>query len=163
MSEANRTQTRRRGQAHHNYIHGLSGSPEYRLWNGMKQRCHSPHARHYAYYGGRGIAVCQEWRDSFLAFYQHVGPRPTDKHQLDRIDNDGDYEPGNVRWVLPAKQQRNRRSTHLLTYDGVTLCVTDWAERVGMSRAALDFRLRAGWTLEQALTTPMQPGKRPQA
>jgi hypothetical protein len=88
-------------------------SAEYRAWVSMNTRCHNPRCRNYAYYGGRGITVFPAWRSvnaggSFLAFFAHIGPRPSRKHSVDRINNDGNYEPGNVRWATPIEQRANR-------------------------------------------------------
>ena len=91
-------------------VHAATGSPEYVAWTSMKRRCMDPNATGFKNYGGRGIKVCDEWLNDFTAFYDHVGPRPTSKHSLDRIDNDGDYEPGNVRWATSQAQAKNRRN-----------------------------------------------------
>src|SRR5262249_60827665 len=84
-------------------------TPEYRAWANMKTRCYAPSYRGYHNYGGRGIRVCDEWRNSFEAFYAHVGPRPSAQHSIDRIDNGGDYEPRNVRWATRHEQQKKKR------------------------------------------------------
>lgn len=89
--------------------HGMSNTPEFHAWVNAKRRCHNPRSQMYPHYGARGIEMCQEWRDSFEAFYQYVGPRPTNWHSLERIDNDGNYEPGNVRWATKSEQSINQR------------------------------------------------------
>lgn len=88
--------------------HGLYGTPTYISWRSMNSRCHNPKARGYEFWGGRGISVCDEWRDSFSAFHEYMGDRP-EGMSLDRIDNNGNYEPGNVRWATTAEQNRNKR------------------------------------------------------
>ena len=89
--------------------HGMYKSPEYRAWQNMRERCNNPKHPQFKDWGGRGITVCPEWMDSFEAFYADVGPRPGHRLSLDRIDNDGDYEPGNVRWATHSQQMKNRR------------------------------------------------------
>lgn len=90
--------------------HGLSREPEHNVWSGMIHRCHNPDSKDYKNYGGRGIVVCDEWRSSFQAFIEHIGRRPSDKHSIDRIDNDGNYEPGNVHWATRIEQNNNKRN-----------------------------------------------------
>ena len=92
-----------------NTKHGLSESPEYAIWVAMKQRCENESYPDFGNYGGRGIAVCSEWSASFAAFYRDVGPRPSPELSIDRIDNNGNYELGNVRWATRSQQQKNRR------------------------------------------------------
>lgn len=137
----------------------VSGTPEYRAWLNMIARCTHPHHEAYARYGGRGITVCPEWLESFERFVADVGPRPSHALSLERIDNARGYEPGNCRWATSVEQNRNRRSNRTLTYHGETRCLSEWAQRYGLSPALLTFRLRAGWELEQALST-VPRGKR---
>lgn len=90
--------------------HGMCKHPLYDTWNSMIQRCTNPKAMYYEYYGGRGISVCDEWLNSIEAFLEYVGPKPSATHSLDRWpNNDGDYEPGNVRWATPKEQRANQR------------------------------------------------------
>lgn len=89
--------------------HGLSQTPEYKCWQQIKARCLNPNHRAFPHYGGRGIIICPEWESDFLAFLEHVGPRPSPKHSLDRKDVEGDYEPGNVRWATDVEQNNNQR------------------------------------------------------
>jgi hypothetical protein len=90
--------------------HGMHKSPEFKAWWCARQRCEKPKVKCWPSYGGRGIRMCQEWTNSFLAFYLWVGPRPSPEHSIDRIDNDGNYEPGNVRWATKLQQSLNRRA-----------------------------------------------------
>lgn len=143
-----------------NLSHGKWGTPEYNSWAGMLRRCTTPTNPKYPEYGGRGIKVCQRWNESFQAFYDDMGPRPSSAHSLDRIDNDGDYEPSNCRWATRAEQQSNRRVNHLVTYNGETLTVKQWAEKMGISEVTLLGRLRSNWPVKRALTEPVRKRKR---
>jgi len=135
--------------------HGMWGTPERNVWNSMIQRCTNPNVRGYGCYGGRGVKVCQEWLDSFLAFYQCVGPRPSSRHTLERKNNDGDYEPGNVIWALPEEQYRNTRRNVRVPFAGKTMILIDWARETGLPPTTLWNRLfTLGWSVERALTTP---------
>lgn len=135
--------------------HGLSKIPEYRIWQGMKSRCHSPTEQTFSYYGGRGIVVCERWRQSFKAFIEDVGRRPSNEHTIERIDNDGNYEPGNVKWATHAEQVLNRRTTLKLTLHDQTKPLVEWAEITGIPYETLRSRIRDGWTDKKALTTPV--------
>lgn len=129
-------------------------SPEYRAWAMMLNRCTSKKEHLFRYYGGRGIKVCNRWL-SFANFFKDMGRRPSAEHSVDRIDNDGDYEPENCRWATDMQQSRNRRSNKWLTHDGVTLCLRDWSRRVGIHYNTIHGRLCCGWTVAEALTTPV--------
>lgn len=123
----------------------------------MKQRCYNPNNPNYHRYGGRGIRVCQRWRDSCAAFVADMGPRPSPKHTVDRIDNDGNYEPGNVRWATMKEQHRNRHDSRTYTHAGRTQSMGDWAKEAGMHRSTLEQRIkRLGWSFGKALTAPVQ-------
>lgn len=135
--------------------HGMTHTPEFHAWTAMKQRCSNPRNEQWDLYGGRGISVCAEWQGSFDAFFAHVGPRPTPDHSIDRIDDDGNYEPGNVRWATPEIQNRNRGRYNIrLTFRGETRCASEWADRFGLRRGLVYDRIqRLGWSVERALTT----------
>jgi hypothetical protein len=136
--------------------HGRAGTSLYKLWSEMKRRCNNPNSEKYANYGGRGIRVCDKWADSFEAFRQDVGPRPSSRHSLDRIDNNGDYEPGNVRWATPIEQANNTRCNRRLTFRGETATMAEWGRRVDISPVTLHMRLKRGWSVKRALTEPVR-------
>ena len=138
-------------------LHGLTRSPEYSAWAGMIGRCSNPRNPKWHRYGGRGISVCLEWRSSFLAFFQHIGPRPRVGLTLDRIDNDGNYEPGNVRWATRRQQQGNSCKAKPTLFRGEILPISEIARRVGLYPALINNRITAGWDVERAATTP--PGR----
>jgi hypothetical protein len=136
-----------------NRTHGRSLTREHLIWKGMIQRCCNPKNPGYPRYGGRGIGVCERWRNSFQDFFADVGEAPSAKHSLDRFpDNDGDYELGNVRWATQEQQTRNTRRNHWLTLRGETLTITDWSRRLGLTNGALIRRIKAGWPVERVLT-----------
>lgn len=118
----------------------------------MLSRCLNPNAPHYADYGGRGITVCERWRE-FSNFYADMGAKPPGL-TLERIDNDKGYSPENCRWATREEQARNRRSNRLITYEGVTATLAETARRVGMGVTTLRGRLDAGWSVEEAITKP---------
>lgn len=127
----------------------------------MIQRCHNPRHPKFRYWGGRGIIVAPEWRgiDGFDRFLEHIGPRPSPKHSVDRFPNkDGNYEPGNVRWATQSEQMRNTRITRMVVVDGVSAPLVDVAERTGINRDTLVQRLKRGISPEDAITAPVQPG-----
>ncbi|MFB6873719.1 hypothetical protein [Streptomyces sp. NPDC056323] len=144
--------------------HGQSSSRLYKIWRGMVRRTSDPNNPDYARYGGRGISVCEDWRKSFEAFARDMGKRP-EGMTLDRIDNDGNYEPSNCRWSTATEQARNKRSNRLLTYAGQTLPISVWAEHTGIRGHTISSRIRCGWSVERALTVPPQKRRvrRPQA
>lgn len=121
----------------------------------MKNRCYTTGTPYYKNYGGRGITVCEDWRNSYPAFLRDVGRRPGPSYTLDRIDNDGDYRPGNVRWVTRDVQNGNQRcSGSPLTLNGITKRMEDWATEYGVKKRTIIARLAYGWTVERAITTP---------
>lgn len=135
--------------------HGMKGTREYRAWQAMKNRCTLPSNRHWADYGGRGIKVCERWLDSFETFLEDVGPAPSEKHSIDRFpDTNGNYEPGNVRWATQREQCRNKRNNVVLTRNGESMTVVEWAERLGVKPGYLYKRVRRGWSDAAVLETP---------
>lgn len=140
-----------------NHRHGYYGTPEYKAWSGMIQRCTNPRNSSFVYYGGRGIKVFPAWLDDFTAFLRDVGERPSPLHSIDRYpDNDGDYEPGNVRWATDSEQIGNRRflgrrNAIVLSAGGQGLSVPELAAKIGVSPSAIYKRIRLGWTPEQLL------------
>lgn len=144
----------------HTIKHGAARSgrwtSEYVAWRGMKARCYMPNFPKFKDYGARGIRICDAWREDFAAFLEHVGPKPSPKHSIERIDNERGYEPGNVRWATPKEQARNRRSSFLVTHAGLTLTVAEWSERTGLPYETLRYRLKyKKWPTERALTAPL--------
>lgn len=117
--------------------HGYSNTPEYTAWIHMIERCYNPNCSEYKNYGARGITVCDAWRKSFEAFISDVGDRPGTEYSLDRINNNGDYEPGNVRWTTWDVQSKNRRGIVHVTVNGRTLCLTDWSREIGCSTTTI--------------------------
>lgn len=134
--------------------HGMSHTKEYEAWCSMNKRCYSPNNKEYQNYGGRGIAVCDEWRYDFVAFYDHIGPMPFPKATIDRINNELSYFPGNVKWSTQKEQARNRRNNTLLTHNGKTQSMSAWVEETGISRGAIQTRIKMGWPIDKVLTEP---------
>lgn len=132
--------------------HDLSSSPEYFVWRAMLTRCENPKYRYFHDYGGRGITVCERWH-SFGNFIGDMGRRPSDKYSIERIDNDLGYSPENCKWILRVRQNDNRRRSRYLTLNGETHLLTEWSRQTGISHPTLIYRLKAGWSVERALTT----------
>lgn len=129
----------------------------YRVWDGIIQRCCNPNAKNYRNYGGRGIRICNEWRENFSAFEEFCLSNGWEYGlQVDRIDNNKGYSPDNIQFVTRAENLRNKRTNHLITFLGETLCAADWCERFGISGSTLWRRLKSGWSIEDALTKPKQ-------
>lgn len=160
LSTRRNTDIKRRGCvscAHIKHGHCANGhnSKEHSIWSHMKARCYNPRKQFYANYGGRGITVCDRWRNSFEAFLADMGPRPSPAHSLDRIDNDGDYCPENCRWATHKEQARNTRRNNVLMFRGRSQCLTAWAAEIGISPLTLSARINKGWTTEDALCRPV--------
>jgi hypothetical protein len=128
-----------------------SRSPEYVTWMGIVARCTNPDHKDFKRYGGRGIGLYVPWRKDFAVFLHAVGEKPGPEYQIDRIKNNRGYEPGNVRWVIPLQQQRNRGNLRLITFNSQTKCLSEWAANLGISSEGLAYRLKC-WSKRKALT-----------
>lgn len=132
--------------------HGMSYSTEYSCWAAMKDRCLNLNSDNATNYGDRGITIFPEWIDSFWAFLDFIGPRPSAQHSVGRINNDGNYEPGNVRWESHKEQNNNTSGNVLVAFNGETMTISQWAEKTGIKAAILYDRLRNGWSPERMLS-----------
>jgi len=131
-------------------------SSEYTAWSAMKTRCYNKKRRDYKNYGGRGIRVCDEWLHDFEAFYQYIGARPSSKHSLDRIDNDKNYEPENVRWADLVTQHNNTRRSRCITYKGKSHTLAEWSRILNIKYNTLENRINwQHWTIEKAFNSPL--------
>lgn len=145
------------------YGENASEMPEYKVWHAMLERCYDRKNRSYPRYGGRGIRVCKRWRprrrgdgiDAFLAFVDDMGRRPSVDHSIDRKDSNGDYRKRNCAWVTEVVQQNNRTNNHMLTHCGRTMTLAQWCRELRLSEKTVGWRLRANWTVERALFTPI--------
>jgi hypothetical protein len=142
-----------------NYIHGKTHTHIYNVWAGIKARCFDVNSRFFADYGGRGITLWPEWIDDFAAFFAYVVSLPhfeEDGYTLDRIDNDGNYEPGNLRWATWMEQARNRRSSRLISVNGETRTAAEWSEISGIASGTIRYRLKVGWSEVAAVFGPVR-------
>lgn len=139
----------------HGATRGRKYTPAYASWISMKQRCDLPTHKSFAYYGGRGIAICARWRE-FENFLSDMGEPPLG-HSLDRIDYNGHYEPSNCRWATQEQQQKNRSSNRNLEAFGKVQCITEWAKQFGISVSAIQKRLARGIPIEKAVSAPPTP------
>lgn len=139
----------------HKHGHARAGhhTDLFEIWQGIKKRCMNPNCRAYRLYGGRGITMHDPWIHSFQAFMETVGPRPSKQHSIDRIDNNGHYEPGNVRWADRTQQARNRRNVRTFDFRGQQRFLTDIAKEHGVNYYVLYGRVvKGGWDIERAIS-----------
>lgn len=134
--------------------HNLRFSKLYITWENIKKRCYNKKSSRYKWYGEKGIIVCNEWKDDFKAFYDWAMANGYKEGlTIDRIDVNGNYEPSNCRWVDWKTQQQNKNSNIYLTYNNQTKCITEWARIFNINRATLQWRIKKGWEVQEALTT----------
>ena len=140
--------------------HGMTETRLYQTWQNMKNRCRNKNVSSYKYYGERGISLCDEWNESFESFAKwSMENGYAENLSIDRIDPNTGYEPSNCRWVDSVTQANNKRTNHLLTYNGETKTVAEWARKTGLPYNVLTRRISLGWTTERALTTPKSADK----
>lgn len=139
--------------------HGSSRSCEYNIWNMMLQRCNNGKCKDFPAYGGRGIRVCDRW-SKFENFLADMGRRPSTDHSIDRVENDGNYEPSNCKWATMKEQQTHKTTTRLITFNGVTQNLTWWANSTGININTIHRRIKTGWALKDALTVKSHGGNR---
>lgn len=134
------------------YRHGMANTPEYKTWKVMIQRCFNPAFVSFPNYGKRGITVSKEWKEDFVNFFRDVGPKPSPTHTIDRINVNGNYERGNVRWATRKEQCRNKTNNHLITYLNETLPVIAWAEKTNQRESDIRRHLKMGWDMERIMS-----------
>ncbi len=139
--------------------HGLTETVEYRIWTGILTRCRNPHAKAFRLYGAAGISICDRWLD-FANFLADMGARPSSRHSIDRIDNTGNYEPGNCRWATAKEQSNNQKRNVRLTFNGSTRTIHQWSEITGFKAGTIWTRSKAGWSIERTLTEVPKLGRR---
>ena len=127
---------------------------EYKSWLAMRRRCTEPRNASYVRYGGRGIRVCERWENSFTAFLADVGEAPAWTYQIDRIDPEGHYEPGNVRWATPEENRRTKRNRRWIVWGGARRLLIEVCKEQGIHHGVVTERLRLGWSVREAVTTP---------
>jgi hypothetical protein len=131
---------------------------EYNVWSKVKARCSQPNRKDWYRYGGRGIKVCERW-SSFKNFFADMGPRPSPKHSIDRINNNGNYEPSNCRWATLREQCNNRRSNRILKIAGEKITLKNASRKYNICHDVLQKRLNAGWSTEDSISIPIQKRK----
>ena len=140
----------KRAGKHGNFKRPDTGS--YDRWRKMIKRCYDADYKDFRLYGSRGISVCDRWRKSMVDFISDMGSRPSPSHSIDRIDNNGNYEPGNCRWALPTTQGNNRRSNRIIEHAGESITMTEWSRRLGGCDGLVKSRIRLGWSEVESIT-----------
>ncbi len=146
-----RVETTRARSLVHGESSGRKHSAEYSSWAGMRERCLNPNNGRFSYYGGRGIKVCKRW-DSFNLFVEDMGRKPSKNHSVERINNNGNYEPSNCRWATKLEQCENQRSNRLVTFGGETKTISQWSRLTNINYYTILGRINKGWSSEKSLT-----------
>lgn len=137
--------------------HSMSNSELYKVWQGIKIRCYDKNSTYYNNYGGRDIKMCDEWKNDFVPFYNWaINNGYRNSLTIDRINNDGNYEPSNCRWITRREQNNNMRKNIILEYNGKGQTISEWANETGINRTTLYYRIKRGWSAEKAFTTPLR-------
>jgi len=140
-----------------NFKHYLRYTRLYRIWNHIKDRCLNPNSDAFKHYGARNISICSEWKQDISAFYKWaIENGYNDNLTIDRIDNNGNYEPNNCRWVDIKTQANNKRNNHLITYNNETHTLAEWGRITNINPITINKRLSIGWSISKALTTPVR-------
>lgn len=150
---------RREKTVERNTIHGLTHRPEYKVWVNIHTRCYNPKSKSFSRYGAKGIVMSDVWRDSFEAFYRDMGPRPSPRHSVERVQNHLGYSADNCVWATLSEQARNKSTSIRYTLEGVTKTLKEWASDVGLDYHAAYWRHQQGWTIDRIINTPSR--KRP--
>lgn len=149
--------TDRNGDKNPNYKHGHKGCRLYRIWSNIKTRCYNTNCAQFDRYGGRGISVCDEWKNSFQAFYDwSMSHGYSDELTIDRIDVNGNYEPSNCHWVTMKEQSINRSNNHIVRLNNEEKPLSEWCKQFGLNYKTVRDRLHRGWNYEKALYTPIE-------
>jgi hypothetical protein len=149
----NREMTRlRKPGLKHGYAHK---ERLYEVWKNMKRRCYAPNNERFQFYGGKGVIVCDEWKEDYAAFRKWAHKNGYAQGlTIDRIDNDGNYEPSNCRWATAKVQENNMSRNHILTYRGESLTIAEWADRLGVTYSTINHRVQRGWDMERLINQP---------
>ena len=140
--------------------HGMKHTSEYRVWAGIKRRCYNKNEDNYSDYGGRGITMCEKWKNDFMAFYNDMGLRPSKDHSIDRKDVNGNYCKENCRWATSTEQANNRRNNRFYLHNGVSRTLAGWCRELNLKYSVVWERLELGWAFERAITEPINDRKR---
>lgn len=140
-----------------NLIHGKTNTRLYRIWGNMRTRCYNNKTINFHLYGGKGVNVCEEWKNNFLNFYNWaLSNGYKDNLTIDRIDGNGNYEPSNCRWVTRMQQSRNICNNRLIKLKGEIHCLSEWVEKLNLTQSALRYRINQKWSEERILNTPLR-------